>query len=310
MKIKKISKIDYNGDVFNLRIKDDTELNHNYFANNLCVSNCHTAKAATIQSVLQRTLGSAKIRFGMSGTYPSDTSSEWLSIVSLHGPKLINISAKKLMDKGLISPVKIKAILLHHDNHKFAEGVYNIKKRGDGQKAWQLEREYVANSAKRKTFIKNLVDKFKSNSLILFHTIEYGTEMFNFLKDNCQDKDIFYIDGSTSVEKRDYIKKKMEDTSGNPKILVASFGTTSTGVNIKAITNIIFAQAFKSDQVIRQSIGRGLRLHSEKNKLVVFDLVDVFHSEYKTILIKQYESRRDDIYKKQKYPFDEIKVKL
>jgi superfamily II DNA or RNA helicase len=168
----------------------------------------------------------------------------------------------------------------------------------------------VANSSKRKTFIKSLVDKFKSNSLILFHTIEYGTELYNYIKDNCQGKDVFYIDGSTSVEKREYIKGKMENTSGNTKILVASFGTTSTGVNIKAITNIVFAQGFKSDQVIRQSIGRGLRLHSEKNKLVVFDLVDVFHSEFKTILFRQYESRRDDIYKKQKYPYEELKIKL
>ena len=310
MKIKKINKIDYNGDVYNLRIKDDSELNHNYFANNLCVSNCHTAKAATVQSVLQRTVGSAKIRFGMSGTYPSPTSLEWLTIVSLHGPKLVNVSAKKLMDKGLISDVKIKAILLHHDNHKFAEGVFNIRKRGDGQKAWQLEKEYVHNSAKRKTFIKNLVDKFKSNSLILFHTITFGTELFNYIKDNCQNKDVFYIDGTTSMEKRDHIKKIMEDTSGNPKILIASFGTTSTGVNIKAITNIVFADSFKSDQVVRQSIGRGLRLHKDKTKLVVFDLVDVFHSDFKTILMKHYESRRDEIYKKQKYPFDELKVKL
>lgn len=310
MKIKKINKIDYNGDVYNLRIKDDSELNHNYFANNLCVSNCHTAKAATVQSVLQRTIGSAKIRFGMSGTYPSNTSLEWLTIVSLHGPKLVNVSAKKLMDKGLISNVKIKALLLHHDNHKFAEGVYNIRKRGDGQKAWQLEREYVHKSMKRKTFIKNLVDKFKSNSLILFHTIEFGTELFNYLKDNCQGKDVFYIDGQTPMEKRDYIKKIMEDTSGNSKILVASFGTFSTGQNIKAITNIVFADSFKSDQIVRQSIGRGLRLHAEKNKLIVFDLVDVFHSDFKTILMKHYESRRDEIYKKQKYPFDEMKVRL
>jgi superfamily II DNA or RNA helicase len=270
----------------------------------------HTAKAQTLISILTKTFGSAKIRFGMSGTYPSPSSSEILTIQSLLGPKLINISAKQLMDKGLISTVKIKAILLHHDNHKFAEAVYNIKKRGDGQKAWLLEKEYVANSAKRKTFIKNLVDKFTSNSLVLFHNIEYGTELFNFLKDNCQNKDVFYIDGETSVEKRDYIKNKMEDTSGNPKILVASFGTTSTGVNIKAITNIIFAQGFKSDQVIRQSIGRGLRLHSEKNKLIVFDIVDIFHDSFKTTLWKQYESRRDDIYKKQKYPFDELKIKL
>lgn len=270
----------------------------------------HTAKAQTLISILTKTFGSAKIRFGMSGTYPSPSSSEILTIQSLLGPKLINISAKQLMDKGLISTVKIKAILLHHDNHKFAEAVYNIKKRGDGQKAWLLEKEYVANSAKRKTFIKNLVDKFTSNSLILFHNLEYGTELFNFLKDNCQNKDIFYIDGETSIEKRDYIKNKMEDTSGNPKILIASFGTTSTGVNIKAITNIIFAQGFKSDQVIRQSIGRGLRLHSEKNKLIVFDIVDIFHESFKTTLWRQYESRRDDIYKKQKYPFDELKIKL
>jgi superfamily II DNA or RNA helicase len=270
----------------------------------------HTAKAQTLINILTKTFGSAKIRFGMSGTYPSPTSVEILTIQSLLGPKLINISAKKLMDKGLISTVKIKVILLHHDNHKFAEGVYNIKKRGDGQKAWLLEKEYVANSAKRKTFIKNLVDKFSTNSLILFHNIEYGTDLFNFLKDNCQKKDVFFIDGETPMEKRDYIKNKMEDTSGNPKILVASFGTTSTGVNIKAITNIIFSQAFKSDQVIRQSIGRGLRLHSEKNKLIVFDIVDIFHDTFKTTLWRQYESRRDDIYKKQKYPFDELKIKL
>lgn len=270
----------------------------------------HTAKANTLISILTRTFGTAKIRFGMSGTYPGKNSVEILTIQSLLGPKLINISAKKLMDKGLISNVKIKSILLHHDNRKFAEGVYNIKKRGDGQKAWQLESEYIRNSAKRKTFIKNLTDKFKSNSLILFHNIDYGTDLYNYLKDNCQGKDVFYIDGSTSMEKREYIKKKMEDTSGNVKILVASFGTTSTGVNIKAITNIIFAQGFRSEQVIRQSIGRGLRLHSEKNKLVVFDIVDIFYSDYKTILWRQYESRRDDIYKKQRYPYDELNIKL
>ena len=270
----------------------------------------HTAKANTLISILTRTFGSAKIRFGMSGTYPGPSSVEILTIQSLLGPKLVNVSAKKLMDKGLISDVKIKAVLLHHDNHKFAEGVYNIRKRGDGQKAWQLEREYVHKSAKRKTFIKNLVDKFKSNSLILFHTIEYGTELFNYVKDNCQGKDVFYIDGGTSMEKRDHIKKVMEDTSGNPKILVASYGTFSTGQNIKAITNIVFADSFKSDQIVRQSIGRGLRLHAEKLKLVVFDLVDIFHSDFKTILFKQYESRRDEIYVKQKYPFDELKVKL
>lgn len=269
----------------------------------------HTAKAQSLITILTKTFGSADIRYGMSGTYPSDASVEILTIESLMGPKLVNISAKSLIDKGLISDLKIKAILLHHDNHKFAEGVYKIRK-NDGRKAYDLEREYVHNSSKRKTFVKNLVDKFKSNSLLLFNTITYGTEIYNYLKDNCQNKDVYYIDGSVSGEKREYIKKQMEITDGNPKILVASFGTLSTGVSIKAITNIIMLDSYKSSRVVLQSIGRGLRLHAQKTKLIVFDLVDIFHSDFKTILWRQYDSRKTELYKKQQYPLDEIKVKL
>lgn len=269
----------------------------------------HTAKATTLVSILTRTFGTAKLRFGMSGTYPSPSSVEILTIQSLLGPKLVNVSARKLIEKGLISDVKIKAMLLHHDNRKFAEGVYNIKKRGDGQKAWQLESEYIQKSSKRKTFIKKLIDKFTQNSLILFHNIEYGTELYNYLRDNSQNKDIYYIDGEVNIEKREYIKKQMEITSENTKILCASFGTFSTGINVKAITNIVFVQGFRSDRVIRQSIGRGLRLHSEKKKLIVFDLVDIFYSSFKTILWKQYEDRKI-IYKKQEYPLEELKIKL
>jgi len=270
----------------------------------------HTCKAKSLIEILTKTFGSAKIRFGMSGSYPSDSSVEILTIQSLLGPKLINISAKKLIDEGLISDLKIKAIMLHHDNHKFAEGVYNIKKRGDGKKAYDLEREYIHNSTKRKIFIKNLVDKFKQNSLVLFHIITYGTDLYNYIKDNSIGKDVYYIDGQTSTEKREYIKKQMEVTSGNPKILIASFGVFSTGVSVKAITNIVFADGFKEPKIIRQAIGRGLRLHAEKNKLMVFDIVDIFHIEYKTILWNQYESRKSEVYKVQQYPLDELKVKL
>jgi len=270
----------------------------------------HTAKANTLIEILTKTFGSAKIRFGMSGSYPSDISVEILTIQSLLGPKLINISAKKLIDKGLISDLKVKAILLHHENRKFAEGVYNIKKRGDGKSAYTLEREYIHNSIKRKVFVKNLVDKFKQNSLILFHTIVYGTELYNYIKDNCVGKDVYYIDGQTSTEKREYIKKQMEDTSANPKILIASFGVFSTGVSVKAITNIVFADSFREPKLIRQSIGRGLRLHNEKTKLIVFDIVDIFHADFKTILWNQYESRKAEVYVKQQYPHEELKIKL
>lgn len=270
----------------------------------------HKAAAKTLESILSSTFGSAKIRFGMSGTFPDDDSAEFLSICSLLGPKLLTIGSKKLMEKNIISDVKIKSLILYHNDINFASSIMSIKKGGNSKKAYQLEKEYVQESSLRREFIGKLVSRFDQNSLLLFHTIEYGQNMFNYLRDNIAHKDFYYIDGSTSSEKRNFIKKAMEDTSGNPKILVASFGTLSTGVNIKSICNIVFLDSFKSDQLIRQSIGRGLRLHADKKKLHVFDIVDVFHKSFKNTLYKHYEVRKNSIYKKQEFPFDEIKVAL
>ena len=310
MKIKSIKKIDYKDDVYNLRIKDGNDINNNYFANGICVSNCHVAKAKSLDTIITKTFGVAKYRIGLSGTYPNINSAEYLTIQSLMGPKLVNVKSKTLIEKGLISEVKINAMILNHDEHDFAESVFKIKKRGDGKKAYLLEREYAQKSIKRKLFFRKLVEKFKNNSLILFHNIIYGTELFEYLRDNITDKHFYYIDGSTSKEKREKIKKIMEITEGNPKILIASFGTFSTGINIRSIFNIVFADSFKSDQIVRQAIGRGLRLHKEKNKLFVFDVVDIFHINYTNILYKQYMSRRDNIYKKQGFPVSEVKIKI
>lgn len=270
----------------------------------------HTAAAKTLETVLSATFGTAKMRLGMSGTYPTEDTAEYLTICSLLGPKLVTIGSKVLIEKKLISDVKIKALILYHDDIGFANNLSVIKKGGAGQQAYQLEKEYAQASVLRKEFIGKLTSRFEQNSLLLFHNIEYGELIYNYLRDNIVGKDFYYIDGGTSSEKRGFIKKAMENTDGNPKILIASFGTLSTGVNIKAICNIVFMDSFKSDKIIRQSIGRGLRLHAEKSKLHVFDIVDVFHKTFKNALYKHYESRRDTIYKKQDFPFDEMKITL
>lgn len=269
----------------------------------------HTAKAKTLESVLSRTFGSADIRMGMSGTYPEDDTVEFLTIASLMGPKVMTVGAKKLQDKKLIADIKIKALLLNHNDKEFADNINMIKKSGDGKRAYLLEKEYIQKSIKRKKFVQRLVSKFEKNSLLLFQNIEYGKEIYNFLKDNLG-MDFHYIDGGTSSKKRTEIKKYMEDTSGRIKVLVASYGTLSTGVSIKSLSNIIFLDSYKSDQKVRQSIGRGLRLHAEKNKLHVFDLVDIFHSSFKNILYNHYVVRRDKIYKKQQFPYDELRMIL
>jgi superfamily II DNA or RNA helicase len=310
MKIKSIKKIEYIGDVYNLRIKDGKNINNNYFANNLCVSNCHKAKAVTIKNILTRTFGHAQYRIGMSGTYPKNDSCEFFSIQDLIGPILLTVKAKELIDKGLISDVKIKALILQYEDHGFAENVFSIKKHGGGKRAYELEKQYVQNSDKRKLFLTKLVSKFKKNSLVLFHNIDYGTELYDFFRSNISGIDFYYIDGSTPSEKRSYIKKQMEDTSGNVRCLISSFGTTATGINIKAITNLVFADSFRSEQLIRQAVGRVLRLHKEKNKAIIFDIVDQFHHAFKNTLYNHYISRRDEIYKPQGFSYDELKIVL
>lgn len=270
----------------------------------------HTAKAVTVSKVLKKTCGYAKYRFGMSGTYPSEKTAELYSVESLMGPIIMVMKAKELQEKGLIAQLKIKSIQLDHDDFEVADVLKDLRKAGLGKNAYDLEVKYVHESEKRIKFLNKLVKRFKNPSLVLFNTIEYGKTLFNYFKQNIPELEFYYIDGKTKAVERDKIKKIMSDTSGKPKVLVASYGTLSTGVNIKAITNIVFADSFKSDQRIRQSIGRALRLHKDKEKAIIFDIVDRIHIKYKNALVNHYLTRRNEIYVPQEYPFDELNLKL
>jgi superfamily II DNA or RNA helicase len=107
------------------------------------------------------------------------------------------------------------------------------------------------------------------------------------------------------VDKRKEIREE-EAT----KVLVASYGTLSTGVSINAIFNVVFADSFKSEQIIIQSIGRALRLHSDKKRALIFDLVDVFSSNNLNNILFRHFKEREKFYIKRKYPFKIIKINL
>ena len=270
----------------------------------------HGAKSTTLTTILKRTFGHAYNRFGVSGTFPSDDSLEILTIQSVLGPNVTKIEASTLVQSGTITPMTIKAVILNHSTSEVNERLNYIKKMGAGADAFRLEKEFIQSSDKRIEFIKKLVEKCDSNTLLLFHTIEYGTKIFNKLKDELKDKDIYYIDGNIKNKEREFIKKEMDKTDANVKILVASFQTLGTGVSINAIFNVIFADSFKSEQIIIQSIGRALRKHDEKKVATIFDIVDVFDpSNMNNILYKHYKER-EKFYKNRKYPYKEIKMNL
>jgi superfamily II DNA or RNA helicase len=305
MKIKKITKIDYKEEVYNLRIED----NHNYFAEDKCVSNCHTAKSKSLKAILNKTFGFAYNRYGVSGTFPTEETMEILTIQSVLGPIITSVEAKTLIEKGIITPMDIKVLLLNHNDKDFNDKVAYIKKQGGGQAAYLLEKDYIHLSDKRLNFIKKIVDKCNNNTLILFHTIEYGQSILNKLQSEISDKEFYYIDGEVNSKKREEIKKQMELNDGKVRILVASYGTLSTGVSIKNLFNVVFADSFKSEQIIIQSIGRILRLFSGKSTANVFDLVDVFEKDPNNIFYKQF-LERESFYVKRKYPYKVVKLNL
>lgn len=184
----------------------------------------HLSKAATLTSILKRTFGHAYNRFGVSGTFPSDDSLEILTIQSVLGPNVTKIEASTLVKSGKITPMTIKAVILNHADSDISEKLNYIKKMGAGADAFRLEKEIIQSSDKRLEFIKKLVDRCDSNTLLLFHTIDYGTKIFNKLKDELPNKEFYYIDGEVNNKKRDVIKKEMEKTKEEVEYTILDFG--------------------------------------------------------------------------------------
>ncbi len=184
----------------------------------------HGAKSATLLGILKKTFGHAYNRFGVSGTFPSDDTSEILAIQSVLGPKIAEVSADELKQKGIITPMEIKSVILNHGDSEVGERLSYIRKMGAGADAFRLEKDVIQSSDKRLEFIKKLVSNCKGNTLVLFHTIEYGTKIFNKLKDEIKDKDFYYIDGEINNKKREAIKSEMEKTKEMVEYTILNFG--------------------------------------------------------------------------------------
>ena len=184
----------------------------------------HGAKAKTITGILHKTFGTAYSRFGVSGTFPPDDSCEILTIQSVLGPKITEVTANELKEKGIITPMNIKVVVMNHQDLDYSERLEIIKRGGMGKEALDLEKSFIHESEKRLNFIKKIVDKCDKNTLILFHSIEYGQKIFNKLKNEVKDKDFFYIDGEVRNREREEIKKFMEETKQSVEYTILNFG--------------------------------------------------------------------------------------
>jgi len=265
------------------------------------VDETHKAKSASIKTILEK-CEEATRKFGLSGTIPKPGTLDRLTLMAYTGPVITSIRADYLMEKGHITPCEVYVIEMDYARSEVKEGFKTLFQRSeeDRKRLLNLEQQYVIQSDVRLDFITDMILKNNKNSLVLFYRIEYGNRIYEKLRQKT-DRKIFYIDGGTDKDLREYQKENLEEGEG--KIMIASFGTFSTGINVKNIHTIYLTESFKSEVIIRQSIGRGLRKHENKRKLIIIDFVDDYRSgKFKNYLYKHSEARQE-IYREQNFPF-------
>jgi superfamily II DNA or RNA helicase len=156
-------------------------------------------------------------------------------------------------------------------------------------------------------FIRNLALSLEGNTLILYQFVEkQGMYLANILGNN--DRPVYFVSGDVSGNHREEIRKVVENESN--AIIVASFGTFSTGVNIKNLHNIIFASPSKSRIRNLQSIGRGLRKSDTKSSATLYDIADDMSWKGRKNYTLLHFMERVKIYNEEKFKYKLYKVSL
>jgi superfamily II DNA or RNA helicase len=250
---------------------------------------CHQAKAESINFIGQK-LSKAWFRIGTTGTL-QQTQAHRLSIEGILGPAIQFIQTKNLMNKGLLAKLDVDCIILKYKD----EEKQLVKKQ-----RYADEIKWVVTHEQRNQFIKELALRTKGNTLILFNYVEiHGRPLASLIEAAAGDRKVYFISGKTDAEAREYIRRVIDKEKD--AILVASYGTTSAGINIVNLDNIIFASPTKSVIRLLQSIGRGLRVSDRKKSLKVYDIVDdLSWKSHKNHVLKHFEERVK-IYTREKF---------
>ena len=216
----------------------------------------HLFKADVLKGILEKMKDTA-IRIGTTGTLDGSEVHR-LQLEGLFGPVKKVITTKELMDEGTIANLSIDCVILRHTKQK--------------KTTYVDEMDYLVSHEGRNDFICNLVYSLKGNTLVLFQYVEkHGAVLHNKMMKRLDDQ-LHYVYGGTDVKDREEVRVLVEKANDN--VILASYGTFSTGVNIKKIDNVVFASPSKSRIRNLQSIGRGLRKAEGKTTMRLFDIAD------------------------------------
>ncbi len=252
----------------------------------------HQFKSKSLVSIMTK-LSDAKYRFGFTGTLDGTQTHKWV-LEGLFGPSYKIIKTDELMKKGHVAKLDINILLLKHPAHKFEN--------------FEEEVQYIINHEKRNKFIKNLALDLKGNTLILFARVEgHGQPLYELInKSISENRHVFFVHGGVDTENREKVREITEKE--NNAIIVASYGTFSTGVNIRNLHNVIFASPSKSRIRNLQSIGRVLRKGNNKTKATLYDIADDISYKSRKNYTLNHLIERIKVYNEENFNYDIVNI--
>jgi superfamily II DNA or RNA helicase len=256
----------------------------------------HLFKAQSLTSIMEK-LSNCKYRFGFTGTLDNIECNKLL-LEGCFGLVKQVTTTSDLMDQGHVANLKIKALVLDYsDEEKKLAKIFS----------YQDEMDFLVRHNARNIFIQKLVKVLEGNTLILFQYVEKHGKLLKTLLEQTNKK-VHYIDGSVSGDTREDIRAIVEKEYGS--IIVASYGTMSTGVSIKNLHNVVFASPSKSRIRNLQSIGRGLRVSDTKSSCILFDIADDLSWKSKQNYTLLHFGERIKLYAKENFDYNITRVKL
>ena len=255
----------------------------------------HQFKSKSLISIMTK-LADAKYRYGFTGTLDGTQTHKWV-LEGLFGPSYKIIKTNELMKKGHLAKLDINVLLLKHPAHKFEN--------------FEEEVQYIIGHERRNKFIKNLALDLKGNTLILYARVEgHGVPLYELINNNntIENRNVFFIHGGVDTEDREKVREITEQE--NNAIIVASYGTFSTGINIKNLHNVIFASPSKSRIRNLQSIGRVLRKGNKKTKATLYDIADDISYKSRRNYTLNHLIERIKVYNEENFNYDIVNIPL
>jgi superfamily II DNA or RNA helicase len=230
-----------------------------------------------------------------------------LTLEGVFGRIFKPVTTSQLIDRGLLAALNIKQITLIHPTPdlRFWTGEYSD------------EIKYLCNSESRNLFLKKLVWSLSGRTLVLFSLVEHhGLHLYSLITDHNMmgvaregTRPVYLIHGATAADEREMVRTLLRQEK--EAILVASYGTLSTGVNIPELDNVVLASPSKSRIRVLQSLGRGLRLAEGKSVCNLYDIADEIPlGKKRWNFTFSHAAIRREYYKTEHFPLKQYAVRL